>query len=476
MEWDELARMKRIIDDTERLTGLRAPLTSKVSDTMRQLAGTDVGTTYAAQYAAQQRLEADQRQQLLATSLTAGATHAALYGIAEHLAADKRLRQLASGIDIGATLATMQIAEQARFQREVDNVLGGGVAASIAAAEEARLQQLVNSALCDYLTSANQAQTITHSYSNSLRAQIDGRFLLPEFAQTERMLDVMRGTFFGGLQDRYGNELPDAQAALLAMQAPWLDVSRAVYSMRGMVELQAIGGALAIASPYSDDFSNTLRCDLGDWRNPISSWSPSTNANADIRRSLYVERGFNTNLTEFPDDAFDESLAIAGIKGEAPTLAEQYGQLPTPFISAEEGAAMARSKEAYDYLQLFEYQLRVLIDEAMTKVYGTDWPKKRLAPAVYEGWVCRKLADKGMDRRLIHYADYTEYVAIICKRDHWREVFEVTFKRPENVQESFQRMYPIRLAIAHTRPIDKEDKLTFYVETKRLLKAMQLPT
>ncbi len=51
-------------------------------------------------------------------------------------------------------------------------------------------------------------------------------------------------------------------------------------------------------------------------------------------------------------------------------------------------------------------------------------------------------------------------------------VFKPIFKRPMLVQESFQRLYPIRMCTMHARLITQDDELYLYVETKRILKAI----
>jgi len=477
MHWDQLAKTNQLVEETERLKRLGILyIGSTATEALRYSAIEDVGATFAAQHAASQRIDAEEHLRQLAGSLNVGATYAAQYAISEHLEAEERLLQLASGVNFGATAACLQIAEEARYRQNIGDFLGGGVAVSLAAAEEERLRHLMDDAMgAGYLTSASRAQMSVLSNTEQLRATTEGRFLLPGIAETEQMLDVMRGTFFGSLQDRYGNKLPGAQAAMLAMQAPWLDSLRAFQSVQGFAELQAIGGSLAIAPSFGDDFSNALRVDLGDWRDPITTWQSADFERADARRGFYVDRGFNTNLTDFPDAAFDESLSIAGIKGDSPILVVAYGELTSLFIDGEESKALARTNVAHDRLQRLESQLRKFIDLSMTKAYGADWPKHRMPNGVYDKWMFKKAADKGRKTEwpLIFYADFTEYVGIICRSDNWKEVFAATFERMESVRESFQRMYPIRLAIAHTRPIDKEDELLLFVETKRLLRVMQ---
>ena len=74
---------------------------------------------------------------------------------------------------------------------------------------------------------------------------------------------------------------------------------------------------------------------------------------------------------------------------------------------------------------------------------------------------------------IIAYADFTDYLVIISKRDNWREVFEAHFGRSEDVRESLQRLQPIRIDAAHARLITQEDELLLYVETKRLMAVLK---
>ena len=73
---------------------------------------------------------------------------------------------------------------------------------------------------------------------------------------------------------------------------------------------------------------------------------------------------------------------------------------------------------------------------------------------------------------LIAYADFTDYEKVLCRGDNWGEIFATFFKRPENVRETFQRLYPLRLDTMHARPITQEDELFLYVETRRLMKVI----
>ncbi|WP_188527381.1 hypothetical protein [Sinisalibacter lacisalsi] len=51
-------------------------------------------------------------------------------------------------------------------------------------------------------------------------------------------------------------------------------------------------------------------------------------------------------------------------------------------------------------------------------------------------------------------------------------MFEPVFRRPTFVQESFQRLYPIRICTMHARMITQDDEIYLYVEIKRVLSAI----
>ena len=62
----------------------------------------------------------------------------------------------------------------------------------------------------------------------------------------------------------------------------------------------------------------------------------------------------------------------------------------------------------------------------------------------------------------------------LLENDNWRDLFEAIFVNKISVQESFRRLYPIRLATMHARLITQDDELYLYVETKRILSAIKM--
>jgi hypothetical protein len=111
----------------------------------------------------------------------------------------------------------------------------------------------------------------------------------------------------------------------------------------------------------------------------------------------------------------------------------------------------------------------------MTAAFGESWIKHRVPGDIRKGWEDKRgrARDAGeQERPLISYADFADYVVIITRRDNWDAVFKPVFRRAESVRESFQRLYPLRIATMHARSISQDDELFLYVEVKRLLSAI----
>ncbi len=263
------------------------------------------------------------------------------------------------------------------------------------------------------------------------------------------------------------------RSAMESMHAPWLDVQNQLRSMGGFAELQRIGLCLKSIPTYDIELTESLRINLGDWRDTIS-WPQNIFSDEVARTEFYEQRGLNLELTDFPAEAFDESTAIAGLAVNPPPLI--HGYIST--IDAEEvdeEAEFKRTNAAHDRLQRFESQLRHFINERMTAAYGPDWIKHYVPGEIRERWVEKKKKAEHSGEKdwpLIAYADFTDYVPIIIRSDNWASVFKPVFGRAESVRESFQRLYPIRLCTMHARLITQDDELYLLVETKRILRAI----
>lgn len=300
----------------------------------------------------------------------------------------------------------------------------------------------------------------------------EAMFRLPQAHEATRLLDLYQVGAVAELAQRHTKDILDRQRSLEAITTPWLHSVESARSVTAILELQGMGNALRTIKGFDLGLTAALRLDFGDWRDKIT-FPESVFINPVARTDFYVTRGFNTALTDFPEAAFHQSLHVAGLDGETLDF-ELYGTVVRPLADPEE-AGLQRTNKCHDQLQRFERRLRQFINDAMTAQYGPDWPKKRLAPNLYEQWEFKKQRAEscGVILTFIEVADFTDYETIICKQDHWREIFEPRFKKKESVRESLQRLQPIRLAAMHARIVTKEDELYLFAEVVRLLNAIK---
>lgn len=332
------------------------------------------------------------------------------------------------------------------------------------------LAELRQAGLLDSLSPLHEEFQKTHK----LMADFQARFRLPHVEETARLLSGMKLNPLLEEFKRHEKQMAGLRQTLESIRAPWLDAQDALRSITGAAQIQGIGQIVAQLPVFDDWASTALRVGLGDWRDRIA-WPEEIFVNLEARSAFYLERGFDTSLTDFPAPAFQETVQIAGLRRDPPPTAEMYGPPILPAEDDDEEEALRRTNDAHDVLMRLEMQIRRFIDDKMTEAQGPNWTKHRLPQDVRENWENKKRAAEAMgaeSRPLIAYADFTDYEKVLCRGDNWREVFVAFFKRPENVRETFQRLYPLRLDTMHARPITQEDELFLYVETRRLVKVI----
>lgn len=259
---------------------------------------------------------------------------------------------------------------------------------------------------------------------------------------------------------------PSAQIdRLTGITSPLINVANSAKSLSAIGELAVLGASVHAAPPFDPGLVRGLRNALGDWRDGAID-PTSMLDDAPARVTAYVGRGFNTELTDFPARSFDAALTATGLRAEV--LLEV---LPPPPI----GDAPDINVEGYSWLFILETTLRAFI-VARLSVIDARWERSRLPNGMRDEWMEKRQKDLDAGKPgkpLIDYADFTDYVRIITRRDNWRECFEGYFKREESVREAFHRLYPIRLVIAHMRILTSEELLLLNVEVGQLLKAIR---
>lgn len=290
-------------------------------------------------------------------------------------------------------------------------------------------------------------------------------FALPATTEIERLARQALGT--GTLAESVfaaSGRAGAVEEAMRAMRSPWLNVEHELRSTRAFGDLLGIGRGVAALPPYAELLTQGLRPSLGDWRDPITlvdAWQDPI-----LRSGFYRERGFDPALTDFTREGFAEAVEAAGLMAA-----------PADDSGDEEAEGLARSREAFARLQELERAIRRFIMRVMEAAFGPDWMGRQLPAGMLDAWTAKrdKAVQDGLPAEpLINYADFTEYKAIIERRDNWSTVFKPVFGRAEDVRESFQRMFPLRIATMHARLITSDDELLLLVETSRIMRAIRL--
>ena len=301
---------------------------------------------------------------------------------------------------------------------------------------------------------------------------LEKQFRLPTIAEIPNLLPGLEMDAPASALTHYQNHATEIRHAIGAMTTPWLNTEDQDRSFTGIVELQEIGHVLHTMPGFDIAAAAQLRPHLGDWRTPLD-WPPEIFIDPLARSEFYVELGLNPALTEFPASAFDQATTLAGIKFPPPARIHDYDYVPE---QDDEKIALDRTIAAYGQLHRFETQIREFIDQRMTSAVGENWIKSRVPEKTRKEWHKKKTKarDGGeLERPLIAYADFTDYKQVIEQNNNWSQVFESIFQSKILVQESFQRLYPIRVCTMHSRPITQDDELYLHAETRRLLKAIQ---
>ena len=326
------------------------------------------------------------------------------------------------------------------------------------------------------LTEANLRKTLSDQDAGFQRVlqeldrqkRFEAAFRLPSATESFSLaadvaaVNSLASSSFGALQ--YVDEL---QARMKEMREPWLSAAMPSASIGAFADLQAIGHLASHDDPFGATVSTALRTALGDWREPIN-FDSMVYCDPILRSRRYLDHGLDPELTDFTVPAFEQTMEIAGLGWPA------HPVTPESNDSLEEDG-LTRNRRAYDCIQRLEIQLRRFIESKMLAAFGDKWMVRQLPNGMLDRLrEKQEAAIKAGDpsSELMDYADFTEYRSIIERKDNWETVFKSLFGRKEDICESFQRLFPVRIATMHARIITQDDELLLQVESRRILKVI----
>ena len=259
----------------------------------------------------------------------------------------------------------------------------------------------------------------------------------------------------------------ELQARMQQMREPWLSATLPSTSVGAFADLQAIGYLAHSDDPFGVGVAAALRTALGDWRDPVN-FDPLVYSDSVMRSRSYLDHGFDPELTDFSVPAFEQSMRIAGLGWPKPP------EIPEVNDSVEE-EGLTRNGRAYDRIQRLEIQLRRFIESKMLAAFGDKWMVRQLPTGMLDR--LREKQETAVkagepSNPLMDYADFTDYRGVIERNDNWEKVFKSLFGRKQDICESFQRLFPVRIATMHSRIITQDDELMLRVESTRILKVI----
>jgi len=248
------------------------------------------------------------------------------------------------------------------------------------------------------------------------------------------------------------------QEMFVGLRSPWLDTANVLGSAEALVRVQSLGLQLGHQTAFNPDYSALLRETLGDWRDVTAI--PDDLEEQLARSEFYVDLGFDRRVIDRPDEAFDETLILAGI-AFAPEDNEVEGR--------HDDLGLARARQLQAAVQKLEAELRSFIVAVLSAEFGPQWVK-RLPNNLYDQWIEKQRRDPRGDRlEPIDYADFMDFERIICKKDLFGTVFAAYFVSLESARESLMRLVAPRNTAMHSRPIGRDDAVLAAFEIRRLM-------
>ena len=138
--------------------------------------------------------------------------------------------------------------------------------------------------------------------------------------------------------------------------------------------------------------------------------------------------------------------------------------------------AMVQDPVYYSKLKELEGLLRGCVVGELSKL-DNDWWDTRVPNEVKSNCESRKAGRESPypwlspdESKLIEFADFSDYVRIICNRNNFKDAFERIFRDSAAISLKLRELEPIRNDIAHSRDLKKEDAdmLTVYTDHIRL--------
>ncbi len=153
----------------------------------------------------------------------------------------------------------------------------------------------------------------------------------------------------------------------------------------------------------------------------------------------------------------------------------RFSPMPAPQAIESAGSEAVFDSQHWRVLTDLEQRLRHLVQEHLRTLDGENWVKRRVPESVRKCWEERQGEDRAYGRpvyALVQYANFMDLADVISRKDNWDDAFKPVFRKRDDFIASLRRLHPVRKAIAHSRPLDRDDALTLLKETTWIFGAL----
>ena len=321
---------------------------------------------------------------------------------------------------------------------------------------EATQSLFVSSAMLD------QMEALTKPAAN-FQGILD-RAVMPDLrvlaALAERMSKQVELFTTANIAGTAWSQLLEKQMA--AVQVPWLDPDLPALSLEGFAVISRLGQAVRYAEPFDEAARDQIDEDLGD---PIDV---EGDAGPDQRDAAHLEADMNPALLTIPSAAVGDVLIQSGF-----VFKSKFAPLPRTTDESNPGHIFHPGHHML--IAAVEQNLRATIAKRMQAQYGESWMGKQISPNVLHKCIERRqkaVASGESPLHFLQYSDFMDLKDIVVNRRHWRDVFEAIFRNKEHFQTSMERLHPIRLPLAHSRPIGIAQQFHLISEAVHILCAL----
>lgn len=173
-------------------------------------------------------------------------------------------------------------------------------------------------------------------------------------------------------------------------------------------------------------------------------------------------------VPEITDDVLGDDASVTQVDNDSPP--DTY-ELRFPSLSVvlkiDDPDSLTQPMH-YFVLSQVEQQLRRIVEERLSLLYGSQWIERCVPSQVRGRWVKQRSRDRQAHQPLIQYSGFPDLHVIVTEPKNW-QAFEPIFGNRDEISVSLRRLHPIRNSIAHSRPLNEDQKMTLVYETRWIL-------